>query len=150
MVNAGHSLPFLLRDGQATQLELTPRPPLGVAFGPYSAEVISLQPGNRLSVCHRRIPGARCAGGADLLCAEVDIEKVFWKQPQSITPTGCPGLGRQPPGYHWQPTARRCAWTGINQSADATPQPAPAQQGPQPPGIAELTLLLRALAENWC
>ena len=48
IVNAGHPLPFLLRDGGATQLELTTHPPLGVAAAPYTADVVMLEPGDRL------------------------------------------------------------------------------------------------------
>jgi serine phosphatase RsbU (regulator of sigma subunit) len=48
IVNAGHPLPYLLRDGQATRLELTTQPPLGVAVAPYRADVVVLEPGDRL------------------------------------------------------------------------------------------------------
>jgi serine phosphatase RsbU (regulator of sigma subunit) len=48
IVNAGHPPPYLLRDGKATQLELTTHPPLGVALAPYRADVVTLQPGDRL------------------------------------------------------------------------------------------------------
>lgn len=48
IVNAGHPWPFLLRDGVATQLELTTQPPLGVAVAPYTADLVTLEPGDRL------------------------------------------------------------------------------------------------------
>jgi serine phosphatase RsbU (regulator of sigma subunit) len=48
IVNAGHPPPYLLRNGQATQLKLTTHPPLGVAVAPYMADMVALEPGDRL------------------------------------------------------------------------------------------------------
>jgi serine phosphatase RsbU (regulator of sigma subunit) len=48
IVNAGHPPPYLVRRGQPTTLDLTTYPPLGVATGPYEADVVALQPGDRL------------------------------------------------------------------------------------------------------
>lgn len=48
VVNAGHPPPYLIRDGQAVQLELTTHPPLGVTTHAYRADILALEPGDRL------------------------------------------------------------------------------------------------------
>ena len=48
VVNAGHPLPFLVRDGAVVPLELDTQPPLGVATAPYRAEAVTFKPGDRL------------------------------------------------------------------------------------------------------
>lgn len=49
MVNAGHPLPYLLRGGKPVELQLATQAPLGVETRPhYEAQVLELQPGDRL------------------------------------------------------------------------------------------------------
>ena len=48
LVNAGHPLPFLLRDGRARPMELTTEPPFGVQATLYTVQPLQLQPGDRL------------------------------------------------------------------------------------------------------
>jgi serine phosphatase RsbU (regulator of sigma subunit) len=48
LVNAGHPLPFLLREGRAEELELEPDPVLGVDRFSYRAAAYDLEPGDRL------------------------------------------------------------------------------------------------------
>jgi serine phosphatase RsbU (regulator of sigma subunit) len=48
LVNAGHPVPFLLRDGQATALDVAADLPLGVQASPYRVQTLQLQPGDRL------------------------------------------------------------------------------------------------------
>ena len=51
LVNAGHPTPWLVRDGQATALELDPRLPAGMFQATdYRAQLLQLQPGDRLVV----------------------------------------------------------------------------------------------------
>lgn len=51
VVNAGHPLPFLLRDGQVSKLELEPDLPFGMTPGSsYSAQDLHLEHGDRLVV----------------------------------------------------------------------------------------------------
>jgi serine phosphatase RsbU (regulator of sigma subunit) len=69
IVNAGHPPPYLLRGGQATELELAGHPPLGVAGGPYSAVGLTLRPGDRLL--------AVTDGYLERRAANVDIEGIL-------------------------------------------------------------------------
>jgi serine phosphatase RsbU (regulator of sigma subunit) len=48
VVNAGHPLPFLVRDGRVMPLELHTHPPLGVASALYGADLVTFEPGDRL------------------------------------------------------------------------------------------------------
>lgn len=48
LVNAGHPAPYLVRDGRATSVDVTPGPPLGVRRRPYQADTLQLLPGDRL------------------------------------------------------------------------------------------------------
>jgi serine phosphatase RsbU (regulator of sigma subunit) len=48
VVNAGHPAPFLVRRGAVVPVELTIQLPLGLATGPYSADTVTLAPGDRL------------------------------------------------------------------------------------------------------
>ena len=48
LVNAGHPLPFLLRDGRARPMEVTAELPFGVQATPYTVQSMQLQPGDRL------------------------------------------------------------------------------------------------------
>lgn len=48
VVNAGHPLPYLLRDGTAHTVDLPPSTPLGVAATPYRNHELQLEPGDRL------------------------------------------------------------------------------------------------------
>lgn len=50
MVNAGHPLPFLVRDGRILPLDLTAQQPLGVASTPYRTDHTTLKAGDRLLV----------------------------------------------------------------------------------------------------
>ena len=47
-VNAGHPLPYLLRDGKATTIDLASDLPFGVEAVPYRVQTFELQPGDRL------------------------------------------------------------------------------------------------------
>ena len=48
-VNAGHPSPYLLRDGEAAEVDLTnPQPPFGIGAGNYKTETAQLRPGDRL------------------------------------------------------------------------------------------------------
>lgn len=52
MINAGHPLPRLIRDGELTLLRITPDPPLGFddlrLDGKYSVHMVDLRPGDRV------------------------------------------------------------------------------------------------------
>jgi serine phosphatase RsbU (regulator of sigma subunit) len=48
IVNAGHPQPYLLRAGQAAKLDVTTDVPLGIQTGRYTAQLLQLQPGDRL------------------------------------------------------------------------------------------------------
>jgi serine phosphatase RsbU (regulator of sigma subunit) len=48
LVNAGHPLPFLLRDGRARALDVPAELPFGVQASPYRVQTLQLQPGDRL------------------------------------------------------------------------------------------------------
>jgi serine phosphatase RsbU (regulator of sigma subunit) len=74
IVNAGHPLPYLLRDGKATQLELTTHPPLGVALAPYTADVVTLRPGDRLLLV--------TDGYLERRAVKVDIEGILTGSPE--------------------------------------------------------------------
>lgn len=48
-VNAGHPSPYLIRDGQASEVAIAdPQPPLGIGPGVYLAQTATLRPGDRL------------------------------------------------------------------------------------------------------
>lgn len=48
VVNAGHPHPYLVRDGRPAVLDLRTEQPFGVQTGPYTAQPLQLQPGDRL------------------------------------------------------------------------------------------------------
>ena len=48
IVNAGHPLPFRLRDGRAEVLDIAPQPAFGITPFRYRSEAIALDPGDRL------------------------------------------------------------------------------------------------------
>jgi len=48
LVNAGHPLPFLLRDGRVRPVEAATELPFGVQSAPYTVQTLGLQPGDRL------------------------------------------------------------------------------------------------------
>lgn len=48
LVNAGHPLPYLLRDGHAVTLDIATEPAFGVEPTRYTAQTLELQPGDRL------------------------------------------------------------------------------------------------------
>jgi serine phosphatase RsbU (regulator of sigma subunit) len=48
LVNAGHPLPFLLRDGRARAIEMAAELPFGVEASTYTVQTLQLQPGDRL------------------------------------------------------------------------------------------------------
>lgn len=50
MVNAGHPLPFLVRDGRIHPLDITAQQPLGVASTPYRTHHTTLKDGDRLLI----------------------------------------------------------------------------------------------------
>jgi serine phosphatase RsbU (regulator of sigma subunit) len=66
IVNAGHPLPFLVRDGDVVPLELTAQLPLGLATEPYRGDELILRPGDRLVLV--------TDGYLDRLAARLDIE----------------------------------------------------------------------------
>jgi serine phosphatase RsbU (regulator of sigma subunit) len=74
IVNAGHPLPLLLRDGETAQLELTTHPPLGVAVAPYTADVFTLHPGDRLLLV--------TDGYLERRAGKVDIEGILANSPE--------------------------------------------------------------------
>jgi serine phosphatase RsbU (regulator of sigma subunit) len=74
IVNAGHPSPYLLRDGRATQLELTTYPPLGVSVAPYEADIISFKPGDRLLMV--------TDGYLERRATKVDIEGILASTPE--------------------------------------------------------------------
>ncbi|HTW06531.1 MAG TPA: PP2C family protein-serine/threonine phosphatase [Acidimicrobiales bacterium] len=50
IIDAGLPRPFLAREGHVVALDLDVQPPLGIATEPYRAEIVALQPGDRLLV----------------------------------------------------------------------------------------------------
>lgn len=48
IVNAGHSLPYLLREGAAAPIDIPPDLPLGLGGAPYGAHTVRLHAGDRL------------------------------------------------------------------------------------------------------
>jgi serine phosphatase RsbU (regulator of sigma subunit) len=69
IVDAGHPLPFLLRDGDVVPLDLTAQLPLGLATDPYRADTLALTPGDRLLLV--------TDGYLDRLAARLDIENIL-------------------------------------------------------------------------
>jgi serine phosphatase RsbU (regulator of sigma subunit) len=48
LVNAGHPVPYLLRDGAPAALDVDTEPPFGVEVTQYTVQTLQLQPGDRL------------------------------------------------------------------------------------------------------
>lgn len=69
MVNAGHPSPFLLRDGTARMLHMTPDPVLGVALVGYQTHLLQLEPGDRILVV--------TDGFLERNAVAVDIERIL-------------------------------------------------------------------------
>ena len=69
IVDAGHPAPFLLRDGAVVPLEFTTQLPLGLATDPYRADIMTLNPGDRLLLV--------TDGYLDRLDGRVDVEKIL-------------------------------------------------------------------------
>jgi serine phosphatase RsbU (regulator of sigma subunit) len=69
IVNAGHPLPYLLRDGHASRVRLTTQPPLGVSAALYTADMVTLEPGDRLLLV--------TDGYLERLAAKVDIGAIL-------------------------------------------------------------------------
>ena len=74
LVNAGHPLPFLLRNGAVVHLEVPPQLPLGIAEEPYRTEALALLPGDRLLVI--------TDGYLDRAAGRLDIEQVMRATPE--------------------------------------------------------------------
>lgn len=68
-VDAGHPFPFLVRNGVVTSLRLSTHLPLGLATTPYRADIISLEPGDRLLMV--------TDGYLDRLEGRLDVEDFF-------------------------------------------------------------------------
>jgi serine phosphatase RsbU (regulator of sigma subunit) len=71
IVDAGHPAPFLVRDGAVVALEVTTHPPFGVATGPYQADTVQLEPGDRLLLI--------TDGYLDRLAERLDIEEFLMR-----------------------------------------------------------------------
>ncbi len=69
IVNAGHPVPYLVRDGHARALQLSIHPPLGVGGGGYQADTIRLRVGDRLVMV--------TDGYLERRAALVDIESIL-------------------------------------------------------------------------
>lgn len=69
VVDAGHPHPFLVRNGAVAALEFTTQLPLGLATAPYRADVMTLEPGDRLLLV--------TDGYLDRLDGRVDIEEIL-------------------------------------------------------------------------
>jgi len=69
IVNAGHPAPFLVRDGAVTPLALATQLPLGLATAAYRADMVTLQPGDRLLMI--------TDGYLDRLSGRLDVEDVL-------------------------------------------------------------------------
>lgn len=69
IVDAGHPVLFLVRDGAIVQLELTTQLPLGLASAPYRADTVTLDPGDRLLLL--------TDGYLDRLSGRLDVEQVL-------------------------------------------------------------------------
>ena len=69
LVNAGHPLPYLVRDGRPVMLDLAAELPLGVQTGPYTAQAFQLQPGDRILLL--------TDGYLERKAARVDIEGIL-------------------------------------------------------------------------
>jgi serine phosphatase RsbU (regulator of sigma subunit) len=64
VVNAGHPLPMLLREGRVGRIELDPDPPMGMFRGTvYRPDHLALQPGDRLLLFSDGLTDARPDGG---------------------------------------------------------------------------------------
>jgi serine phosphatase RsbU (regulator of sigma subunit) len=71
VVDAGHPLPILVRDGEVQTVALTTQLPLGLATSPYRADVLRLEPGDRLLMV--------TDGYLDRLAGRIDVEDVLRK-----------------------------------------------------------------------
>lgn len=69
LVNAGHPLPYLVRDARPVMVDLAPELPFGVQAGAYTAQAIQLQPGDRLLLL--------TDGYLERKAARVDIEGIL-------------------------------------------------------------------------
>jgi serine phosphatase RsbU (regulator of sigma subunit) len=69
IVRAGHPAPFLVRDAAVVPLELSSQPPFGVAATTYRADIVQLQPGDRLLLV--------TDGYLDRLADRLDIERIL-------------------------------------------------------------------------
>lgn len=67
IVDAGHPVPFLARDGDVTSLQLTTQLPMGLASARYCADTVTLAPGDRLLMV--------TDGYLDRLEGRLDVEK---------------------------------------------------------------------------
>ena len=69
LVNAGHPLPYLVRDGRPAMLDLAAELPLGVQTGPYTAQPLQLHAGDRILLL--------TDGYLERKAARVDIEGIL-------------------------------------------------------------------------
>jgi serine phosphatase RsbU (regulator of sigma subunit) len=69
LVNAGHLLPFLLRDGRARPIEVDTEVPFGVQVTSYTVQTMQLQPGDRLLLL--------TDGYLERNAVRVDVERVL-------------------------------------------------------------------------
>jgi serine phosphatase RsbU (regulator of sigma subunit) len=69
LVNAGHPLPFLLRDGRARPIEVATEVPFGVQATSYTVQTLELRPGDRLLLL--------TDGYLERNAVRVDVERVL-------------------------------------------------------------------------
>jgi serine phosphatase RsbU (regulator of sigma subunit) len=73
VVDAGHPFPFLMRGAAVVPLELTTQLPLGLATAQYTADTVSLEPGDRLLMV--------TDGYLDRLDGRLDVEDFLRRSP---------------------------------------------------------------------
>lgn len=80
IVNAGHPLPYLVRQGQPVALKLSTQPPLGVLSHPYQPDTFSLEPGDRLVL----VTDGYLERGAERLDIEEILVRTLDRHPRQI------------------------------------------------------------------
>lgn len=117
IVNAGHPVPFLARDGDVSSLTLTTNLPMGLASSPHRTDTVTLVPGDRLLMV--------TDGYLDRLEGRLDVEKFMRasldRHPRQVTRELGRAVREVTGGQlHDDATALCLDWYGPGGSREAT------------------------------